>query len=152
MKKCMDRLCCCNTKMEMFFLSVHVDLPRLEVRLCNLTHPGNSCTASRGAVRARCSQLASRAHMIMCSSWPAMRRQEDLKLLQTCHVEQGFPFLKVEKLLRKIRFFKPECHSVGLVNMFIGLFTLICMVWSDEQGLMGVRCLHFCDANCVLLL
>ena len=46
--------------------------------------------------------------MLLRSSWPAERRDEDLRLLHSCYVEQGFSSSKVEKLLRR------ACQSLRL--------------------------------------
>ena len=83
------------------FLGFDVDLSRMEVRFVQpqaswqFLHHKSAC-----GERTLLSSLRSRAHMILRSSWPAERRDEDLRLLHHCYVEEGFPSSKVEKLLR----------------------------------------------------
>ena len=93
------------------FLGFHVDPARMEILFVQpqaswqFLHQNSAC--SHGTLR---SSLRSRAHMILRSSWPAMRRDADLRLLHGCYVRQGFPSLKVEKLLRRICMYRPDSH------------------------------------------
>ena len=93
------------------FLGFHVDLSRMEVRFFQpqaswqFLHNKSACCE-----RALLSSLRSRAHMILRSSWPVERRDEDLRVLHSCYVEQGFSSSKVEKLLRRICVYRPLSH------------------------------------------
>ena len=101
------------------FLGFHMDLARMETRFVQpqaswqLLHHKSAC--SEGTLL---SSLQSRAHMILRSSWPAARRDEDLRLLHSCYVKQGFSSLKVEKLLRRLCVYRPAVTIPRAVDVF----------------------------------